>query len=162
VSGSATWRWCVGAWLACAGVAAFAQAEAPPDLLRAVQLHAEKAGVRQVVSWRHALVDLNGDGSRDAVVLLLDPDWCGAAGCTLLVLKGSRRGFTVLSQSGASDAPVRLSPIVVGGWKTLLVYSRGRGEVLMRFTGTRYPVDPSQMPKASAAQIRGASALIVQ
>jgi hypothetical protein len=134
---------------------------APPDeLLAAVQLHAEKAGVRQVVRWRQALVELNGDGVHDAVVLLLDPDWCGSGGCTMLVLKGSKRGYAVQSSSSVTDAPIRVSPVVVSGWKTLIVYSRGRGDVLMRFNGKRYPDDPSLMPKASAAQIRAAARLI--
>lgn len=141
------------------GAAARAQ-PAPADLLRAVQLHAEKAGVRQVVRWHHAMVDLNGDGIDDAVALLLDPDWCGSGGCTLLVLRGSKRGYSVLSSSSVTDAPIRLSPIKVGGWKTLIVHSRGRGEVLMRFDGKRYPGSPSLLPKASAAQLRGAEVLI--
>ena len=146
------------ALLGAAGVAA--QPAPPPELLAAVQVHAEKAGVRQVVRWRHALVDLNGDGAKEAVVLLLDPDWCGTGGCTMLVLKGSKRGYAVQSSSSVTDAPIRVSPVVVSGWKMLIVYSRGRGDVLMRFNGKRYPDDPSLMPKASAAQIRAAALLV--
>ncbi len=140
--------------------AASAQTAAPPELLQAVQAHAEKAGVPLVARWRHALTDLNGDRVDEAVVLMTDPAWCGTGGCKLLVFKGSRRGFTLQSQSSVSDVPIRVSPIVVAGWKSLIVHSRGRGEVLLRFSGTRYPDNPSLQPKASTGQIRGASLLI--
>lgn len=143
-----------------ATAAANGQTNAPAELLSAVQLHAEKAGVPLVARWRHALTDLNGDRIDDAVVLITDPAWCGTGGCTLLVFKGSRRGFTLQSKSSVSDVPIRLSPLVVAGWRSLIVYSRGRGDVLMRFTGTRYPDNPSLQPKATAAQVRGASLLI--
>jgi hypothetical protein len=148
----------VGALLM-AGVAR-AQTDAPPELLKAVQAHAEKAGVPLVARWRHALTDLNGDRVDDAVVLMTDPAWCGTGGCRLVVFKGSRRGFTLQSQSSVSDVPIRVSPIVVAGWKSLIVHSRGRGAVLLRFSGTRYPDNPSLQPKASAGQLRAASLLI--
>ena len=157
-------RWCAG--LAIGGLAllasgaAMAQTTAPPALLDAVQLHAEKAGAPLVARWRHALIDLNGDRIDDAVVLMTDPAWCGTGGCTLLVFRGSRRGFTLQSKSSVSDVPIRVAPLVVAGWKSLLVYSRGRGEVLMRFTGSGYPDNPSLQPKASTAQVRGALMLI--
>jgi len=142
------------------GATAAAQTDAPAELLNAVQSHTEKAGVPLVARWRHALTDLNGDRIDDAVVLMTDPAWCGTGGCTLLVFKGSRRGFTLQSKSRVSDVPIRVSPLAVAGWKSLLVYSRGRGEVLMRFTGSRYPDKPSLQPKASTAQVRGALLLI--
>jgi hypothetical protein len=142
------------------GCAARAQTGAPPQLLTAVQLQAEKAGMPLVARWRHALTDLNGDRVDDAVVLVTDPAWCGSGGCTLWVFKGSRRGFALQSQSSVSDVPIRVSPIVVAGWKSLIVHSRGRGAVLMRFSGTRYPANPSLQPKASTGQIGAASVLI--
>ena len=159
---SGCWRagLAIGGLALLGGGAAMAQTTAPPELLNAVQLHAEKAGVPLVARWRHALTDLNGDRIDDAVVLMTDPAWCGTGGCTLLVFRGSRRGFTLQSKSSVSDVPIRVSPLVVAGWKSLLVYSRGRGEVLMRFTGSRYPDNPSLQPKASTAQVRGALLLI--
>jgi hypothetical protein len=154
--------WCrvIAGFVALLSASVWAQPVAPPQLLAAVHSHAEKAGVRLVVRWRHALADLNGDGVQDALVLLLDPDWCGTGGCTMLVLRGGKRGFAVLSSSSVTDAPIRVSPLKAGGWKSLIVYSRGRGDVLMRFDGARYPNNPSLLPKATAAQVRAAAVVI--
>jgi hypothetical protein len=43
-----------------------------------------------------------------------------------------------------------------GGWKTLIVYSKGRSDVLMRFNGKRYPLNPSSQPKATPEQVHAA------
>jgi len=150
-------RW----WLLLAGVGAQASpAQTPPTLAAAVQAYAEKAGVRQTVKVRHALVDLNGDGVVDALVFLTDPDWCAAAGCTLLVFRGSKSGYALVSDSRAVETPIRLTTERSQGWRTLIVYAKGRGDVLMRFGGKRYPVDPSALPLASTAQRRRAGAVI--
>jgi hypothetical protein len=140
--------------------AGLAQTAPPPELAKAVQLHVEKAGEPLVARWRHALADLNGDRIDDAVVLLTDPAWCGTGGCTLVVFKGSKKGYAVQSVSSVTDVPIRVSPLATGGWKTLIVHSRGRGAVLMRFDGRRYPANPSLQPKASAAQVRAARAIV--
>ena len=122
-----------------AAPAAFAQM--PPALTTAVQAYAEKAGVRQTVSVRHALTDLNGDGIDDALVLLRDPDWCQAAGCTLLVFSGAKSGYALVSKSKLVELPIRVSSHTVHGWSMLIVRASGRGEVLMRSDGKRYPAD---------------------
>jgi hypothetical protein len=56
--------------------------------------------VRQTVSVRHALADLNGDGIDDALVLLRDPDWWEASAVT-----------SVLTMASASQ--VRAAPVVI-------------------------------------------------
>lgn len=150
-------RW----WLLLAGLGAQASpAQTPPTLAAAVQAYAEKAGVRQTVKVRHALVDLNGDGAVDALVFLTDPDWCAAAGCTLLVFRGSKSGYALVSDSRAVETPIRVTAERSQGWKTLIVYAKGRGDVVMRFGGKRYPADPSASPVAGAAQRRRATAAI--
>src|SRR6185503_4254447 len=107
-------RW----WLLLAGVGAQASpAQTPPTLAAAVQAYAEKAGVRQTVKVRHALVDLNGDGVVDALVFLTDPDWCAAAGCTLLVFRGSKSGYALVSDSRAVETPIRLTTERSQGWR---------------------------------------------
>jgi hypothetical protein len=148
-------------WLVLAGLgASAASAEMPPALMVAVQAHAEKAGVRQTVNLRHALTDLNGDDTGDALVFLTDPDWCAATGCTLLVFRGGQRGYVLVSDSRAIETPIRVSAERTHGWKTLIVYAKGRGDVLLRFGGKRYPADASALPMASAAQKRRAAAAI--
>jgi hypothetical protein len=150
----------LGILITALGASASLAQEAPPALIAAVQAHAEKAGVRQVVRMRHVLADLNGDGIDDAVVLLRDPDWSGTGGCTLLVLRGDKRGYSVVSASSVTELPIRIAPERAHGWKTLIVHSAGRGDVLMRFDGKRYPANPSLLPIASATQLRGAAVVI--
>jgi len=150
-------RW----WIVLAGLGApSALAQMPPALTAALQAHAEKAGVRQTVNVRHALADLDGDGRGDALVFLTDPDWCATEGCTLLVFRGGKSGYALVSNSRGVETPIRLTTERSQGWKTLVVHAKGRGEVLMRFSGKRYPADAAALPLASATQRRRATAVI--
>ena len=112
--------------------------------------------------FRHALTDLNGDGRDDAIVLLLGGSWCGSGGCNMIVLRGTKEGFTVVSGSTITNEPIRVSPEKVQGWRTLIVFSKGKGDVLMRFNGTRYPLNPSTQPKATPAQVNAAQVVMKQ
>src|SRR5262245_44169381 len=62
--------------------------EAPLALVTAVQSFIETRGVHGQPTFRHALIDLDGDGRPDAIVLLRSQDWCGSGGCTMLVFRG--------------------------------------------------------------------------
>jgi hypothetical protein len=134
--------------------------EAPTALLTAVQDYVEKKGEHERPLFRHALIDLNSDGSDDAIVLLLGPSWCGSGGCTMLVFCGTKDKFTFVSGSTITYEPIRVSPEKAHGWKTLIVYSKGKGDVLMRFNGERYPLNPSMQPKATPAQVDTAQIVI--
>jgi hypothetical protein len=104
--------------------------------------------------------DLDGDGRLDAVVLLSSSDWCGSGGCSMLVFRGMEDGFTFVSSSTVTSEPIRVSTERTFGWKTLIVYSKGKGDVVMRFDGTRYPLNPSTQQKASAAQVSTAETVM--
>lgn len=133
--------------------------EAPPSLLAAVQRYTHRDQVDHL-SFRFGLVDLNSDGLDDAVVLLNGPEWCGSGGCNMLVFRGTARGFSFLSSSTITVAPILVCSEAPHGWRTLIVSSNGVGEVLMRFNGSRYPLNPSRQPKATPAQVRAARAII--
>ena len=134
--------------------------EAPPALLSAVQDYVEKKGDHEQPWFRYALVDLDGDGKDDVVVLLQGYNWCGSGGCTLLVFRGVKDKFIFVSGSTVTYEPIRVSPEKTHGWKTLIVYSKGKGDVLMRFDGKRYPLNPSIQPKATSAQLEAAQVVI--
>ncbi|HYK83366.1 MAG TPA: hypothetical protein VEU55_09515 [Gemmatimonadales bacterium] len=134
--------------------------DAPPNLAAAVQAYVEKKGDHERPLFRHALTDLDGDGRADAIVLLLGSNWCGSGGCNMLVLRGVKDGFTLVSVSTITNAPIRVSPERSHGWRTLIVFSKGKGDVLMRFNGARYPSNPSMQPKALLAQASAASVVI--
>ena len=46
------------------------------------------------------------------------------------------------------------------GWKTLIVNSTAKGDVLLRYNGAGYPSNPSREPSASATQL-AASRLVL-
>ena len=140
----------------------FRAQDTPPSLLAAVQSYVEKKGESERPMFRHALTDLNGDGRNDAIVLLLGGFWCGSGGCNMIVLRGTKEGFTVVSGSTITNEPIRISPEKVQGWRTLIVFSKGKGDVLMRFNGTRYPLNPSTQPKATPAQVNAAQVVMKQ
>ena len=134
-------------------------AAAPPGLLEAVRSHLRLPADAKI-PFRYALVDLNGDGRDDAVVFITAPKYCGSGGCVLEVFRGSAMGFGFLSGSTVTSLPIRVSTESTHGWRALIVQSKGRGDVVMRFDGTRYPLNPSVQPLATAVQVSAASTVI--
>lgn len=131
--------------------------DAPANLTSAIQAYVKKPARPE---FDYALADLNGDGSVDAVVLLKGSAWCGSGGCTLLILKGKQDGFEFISKSTITSEPIRISPEKSHGWRTLIVYTGGVGDVVMRFNGTKYPLNPSVQPKATKAQVKAAEIVL--
>jgi len=122
---------------------------APSGLMSAIQDYVGKKGHQERPPFRQALTDLNADGQVDAIVLLLGSNWCGSGGCNMLVFRGTNDGFTFVSASTITNEPIRVSPENTQGWKTLIVHSKGKGDVLMQFNGTHYPLNPSLQSKAT-------------
>ena len=141
-------------------VSSSVQAQDIQRLQAAVQQYAERKGDHKAPAFQHVFVDLDGDGRPDAVVLLAGPEWCGSGGCNMLVFRGMTDNFKFISGSTITNEPIRLSPTKAHGWRTLIVYSKGIGEVLMRFDGVRYPLNPSTQRRASNAQVNAAQVLI--
>jgi uncharacterized protein YecT (DUF1311 family) len=134
--------------------------DAPVSLIAAIQAYIKKIPRHSERSqFDYALTDLNGDGTPDAIVLLNGPEWCGSGGCTLLIFKGKRDGFEFKSKSTITSH-IRVSPELRHGWKTLIVYTGGVGDVVMPFNGTRYPANPSTQPKATKAQAKAAETVL--
>jgi putative lipoprotein len=94
-----------------------------------------------------ALVDLNGDGQKDALILLQSPYWCGSGGCTMLVFKGTKSGYKFVSRSTLIRGPVLVSTSKTRGWRELVVEVSGGGapskRVALKFDGRKYPLNPS-------------------
>jgi hypothetical protein len=110
--------------------------------------------------YRSAMIDLNGDGQEDAIVLLSGTDWCGTGGCTLLIFKNDRSDYLLLSRSTVTRSPIRISPVVTNGWKDLIVSTRGLGDALMQFDGAAYPGNPSMQQAATPAQVAAATIIL--
>ena len=140
-------------------VTVYAQ-HAPSSLMTAIQAYVGKKGHQERTPFRHALTDLNADGQLDAIVLLLGSSWCGSGGCNMLVFRGTNDGFMFVSASTITHEPIRVSPENVQGWKTLIVYSKAKGDVFMQFNGTHYPLNPSLQSKATTGQVEAADLLL--
>ena len=129
----------------------------PPALAVAVRTF---AGGPEDPSFRHSFAALNGDRSPEALVLLSGSKWCGSGGCTLLVFRQVRGKFVLASRITVTQTPIRVLPESTHGWKTLIVYSKGRGNVLLRFDGNRYPLNPSMQPVATEAQVKASTMVL--
>ena len=134
--------------------------DAPSNLSAAVQAYVHKEGDRELPPFQYALTDLDGDGRADAIVLLSGSAWCGSGGCTMLVFRAANDGFTLVSGSTITSVPIRVSPETAHGWRTLIVFAKGKGDVLMGFNGTRYPLNPSMQPRATPSQLSAAQVVI--
>ena len=78
----------------------------------------------------------------------------------MVIVRGTPEGFLPVSSTAITRTPVRVAPELRSGWHTLIVQARGKGDVLMRFDGQRYPGNPSMQPKASLAQVNASHVLI--
>jgi hypothetical protein len=112
--------------------------------------------------YTFALVDLNEDEIADAIVLFDGPRYCGTGGCRMEIYRGTKMGFEYLSRSTVSFPPIRVASEKRYGWKTLIVFSGGTGNVLLRFNGSRYPSNPSLQPKALPSQMDSAITVLDQ
>lgn len=132
-----------------------------PALETALKAWAEVATVPQ---YKYAFVDLNEDGIDDAVVLMTGNDYCGSGGCTLLVFKGIAGSYKLVSYSSISNEPILVLNEKRKGWHTLSIRVAGGGiepgQVLMRFNGTRYPLNPTLQVKAKQKFLNGARTLV--
>lgn len=135
-------------------------AQSAPSVRAAVEAWVVSQGSYSTPTYRQALTDLDDDRRADVIVLLNGPDWCGTGGCQMLVFRGTTAGFEFVSASSVASEPIRVSPMKSNGWRTLIVSSKGRGDVLLPFDGTRYPSNASTADKATGAQARAAATII--
>ena len=89
--------------------------------------------------------DLNGDGIKDAIVLL---DWCSKNGCEMLIFEGTNNGYRFSSRVSQVKAPVTLAKEQHFLWQSLLTEKSGQTKKL-DFDGISYPNDTNNLPSAS-------------
>ncbi|MFZ2088684.1 MAG: hypothetical protein WAU47_08930 [Desulfobaccales bacterium] len=130
-------------------VAAGTGAGTEEALQKALLAYLDKTGndPQSIDPHQTALVDLNGDGQEDALVLLQGPFWCGSGGCTLLVFTATNAGFQFVSSSTLIRGPVLVGETKTCGWRDLVVNVSGGGakpkRVALKFDGKQYPRNPS-------------------
>lgn len=130
-------------------------------------LHALKQAVylslQEQPLYQYAFYDLNQDGIQDAVVMLKGANWCGSGGCTVLVFQGmSREKFQPHSKMTVTDVPIVVLNSKTQGWSDLSVYSRGSGQVILKFNGRSYPGNPSLEPKYTGNLQQNGNRVLIQ
>ena len=104
--------------------------------------------------YRTELVDLNGDDTREALVLMLGRYWGGTGGQTMFIFKGNPKGFNFVSKMTCVRGPMPGSVCVTetksNGWRDIAVRVSGGGAqqkyAAMKFDGRKYPLNPTVVP----------------
>ncbi len=73
----------------------------------------QNTNVRYFDAW----IDLNDDGKKEVLVYLIGPDWCGSAGCPLLILAPlGRSDYRIVTDVSVVSTPIRVLSAVSKGW----------------------------------------------
>ncbi|QOL26283.1 hypothetical protein LP316_02975 [Thalassotalea sp. LPB0316] len=104
--------------------------------------------------------DLNNDGYIDALVSIVDRNYCGTGGCSFAVFKGELSGFSLLSRGTITSPPIYVKNTSTNGWRDLIVNTGGVGAVNLEYNGTKRFPNPSMSPKASPEQVSRAKLVI--
>lgn len=87
-------------------------------------------------------------GTDLTVVYLSGQIWCGSGGCTLLILKSSDAGYSILGKVSLANLPIRLLNSTHHGLPDIGIVVKGGGissahEVALQFDGSHYPSNPT-------------------
>jgi hypothetical protein len=98
-----------------------------------------------------SFVDLNGSGSDEVIVYLMNGGWCGSGGCTTLILAQDKTSYRVVTRVTITWPPIRVLETKSHGWRDIAVWVEGGGiqpgyEALLQFDGEHYPANPSVGP----------------
>ena len=110
--------------------------------------------------FRQSLIDLNGDGIDDADVLVEGGEACSGAGCPLLIFRGSRDGYNLVSRTAPVRAPVAVATTRNNGWSDLVVEAPGIGKVVLVFEAYGYTANAAMATTPSPGQTAQARSLI--
>ncbi|MBJ7447022.1 MAG: hypothetical protein JHC81_05760 [Brevundimonas sp.] len=124
---------------------------APAGLEAALRgLHADDGAL----TYAHASVDLNGDGSDEVLAYVMGPMVCGSGGCNLYVLaqegQDGGEGWRVVTRTSVTQTPVGVLTTSTNGWRDLAVSIGGGGGqagwVRLTYDGRTYPTNPTAPP----------------
>ena len=116
----------------------------------------------ELPQYKLAMSDLNYDGLDEAVLYLNDKNWCGTGGCTLLIFKNTGEKFEFFSKTTLVRPSIKYSNSSNSIWKTLIVQTKGVGEVALHYNGKSYPLNPSTLPPINVIDKDHAITLIKQ
>ncbi len=98
---------------------------------------------RDELRYIDAEYDLNGDGRKELITMLVGPLACGTGGCTMLIWQREGKEFRLVGETVLVRPPIFVSPRSGHGWQNLIAYSGGGGApggyVELQYDGTAYP-----------------------
>lgn len=104
--------------------------------------------------YRWLTYDLNNDGQKELLVQL---DWCGSGGCTLLIFNNINTMWQFNSRITLVQTPLNLGTQSHGDWRDLVMFVSGGGAIpnqhTLKFDGNKYPLNPSNAPIANYDEI---------
>ncbi|MDF2155905.1 hypothetical protein [Vibrio sp. CAU 1672] len=104
--------------------------------------------------YRWLTYDLNGDGQEELLVQL---DWCGSGGCTLLIFEAHQQAWRFNSRITLVQSPIYLGRQTSHGWYDLIFNVSGGGAETakhrLQYSGISYPLNPSTAPNATPEQL---------
>ncbi|WP_417870542.1 COG3650 family protein [Vibrio furnissii] len=106
--------------------------------------------------YRWLKYDLTGDNQPELLVQL---DWCGSGGCTLLVFQQQNQEWRFNSRITLVRTPFQLGKHNTHGWQDLMLPVSGGGAQAathrLQYNGISYPVNPSVADVAQSEEISG-------
>jgi hypothetical protein len=124
-------------------------ASAPAGLEAALRaMHADDGDL----TYAFAPIDLNGDGTDEALAYVMGPMVCGSGGCNLYVMAREGEGWRMAARTTVTRTPIGVLPTSTNGWRDLAVSVGGggaeAGSVRLAFDGRTYAANPTTAPAA--------------
>jgi hypothetical protein len=127
-----------------------------PRLIEFLKPWAQRGQWDDTTRYYDVLADLNGDGSREAIVFLSGRGWCGSGGCHTLILSYAGSSYRLVADIPATYPPIRVLKVTGKGWRDIGVWTEGGGieppgrESSYSFDGSTYVRDAAVRPRDSA------------
>ncbi|MDN3608770.1 COG3650 family protein [Vibrio ostreicida] len=125
-------------------------AEFNPKVDSALRDYFKQAGIEPTgIRYRWLTYELN---DQDGKALLVQLDWCGSGGCTLLVFANQDQHWQFHSKITLVQTPLNVGKSSHESWKDLIMFVSGGGAIpsqhRLQFNGKHYPSNPSTAPRA--------------
>lgn len=101
------------------------------------------SGDNRATRYSSAFVDLQDNGTDEAIVYLSGDGWCGSGGCTMLILAPQESSYRVVARFTITWPPIRVLAAKSHDWHGIAVWMQGGGiqpgyEVEFSFNGKTY------------------------